>query len=95
MRSVLVLIAADPGRSPRALEALRMGVGLALAENRVSVAFDPAAGRSDPPSLGAFGEYHRAEEYLAALAALGGEAVRGDDLPARLREAEVVIRWTG
>ena len=86
---MLVITDADPRASDRALESLRMAVG--LASGGLSVAFraqGPARALLDP-SASAFPDWRRAEEYLAALASLGG-TTGADDGAA----PDVVIRWS-
>lgn len=93
MRRVLVVIEADPRDSPRALEGLRMSVGLTLSENRVEVLARGGGERLLEPGREAFPEHLRAREYLAALRTQGAVVSSGGSVLAAAREADVVIRW--
>ncbi|MHC4472641.1 MAG: hypothetical protein ACYS99_16955 [Planctomycetota bacterium] len=93
MRRVLIVVEADPRDSPRALEGLRMSVGLTLAENRVEVLARGAGKRLLEPGREAFPDHLRAREYLAALRAQGAVVSSGRAVLAAAREADVVIRW--
>lgn len=93
MRRVLIVIHADPEESGRALEGLRMSVGLALAGNGVEVVLQGAAsGLLDDAGVGA-PAHRRAGEFLSALRDLGGAARCGEFSLGDARRAEVVIRW--
>jgi hypothetical protein len=93
MRRVVVVITADPAKSNRALEGLRLSVGLALAENTVRVVLEgPAAALADP-SPGSFPGSRSAEEYLDALRELEAEVEVGELPLQAARSADAVIRW--
>lgn len=94
MRDVLVVVAADPRESARALEGLRMSVGLALAGNRVRVCLEEAARPLAEPERYAFPAWPDAADYLAALRDLGGEIADGGGWLAGAGAARVVIRWS-
>ena len=93
MRRVLVVIEADPHATERALEGLRMGVGLTLAENRVTVLLAGDGKRLLDPEREAFGDWPRAREYLDALRQQGVEVQAGGSALRAGRKADVVIRW--
>ncbi len=93
MRRVIVVIGADPGRSERAVEGLRLSVGLALAENAVRVILEGAAEALADPTPGGFPGSRRAVEFLAALRELGAEVGAGQLTLKAARDADAVIRW--
>jgi len=86
---VLVIVDTAFEDSDRFLEALRMGVGLALAENRVRVQFLREAIRAvrecDPTT--------EAAKQLDALDELGVVRIAGGDAEGEIPGSEVVLRW--
>ena len=93
MRRVIVVIGADPGISDRAVEGLRLGVGLALAENSVRVVLEGAAAALADPTPGSFPGSRRAGEFLEALRDLGAEVGAGRLTLEAARDADAIIRW--
>jgi hypothetical protein len=93
MRRVVVVIGADPEKSLRAVEGLRMSVGLALAENRVKVYLPGAAAARSGGFPGSDPASRRAGEFLGALRELGAEVRQGEATLAEIRGADAVIRW--
>ena len=93
MRRVLVVIEADPHSTERAVEGLRMSVGLTLAENRVTVLLVGDGQRLLEPESEAFEDWHRARGYLESLRTQGAEIRAGGPIMPAAREADVVIRW--
>jgi hypothetical protein len=94
-RRVLVVVDADPRISDRAVEALRMSVGVAVAENRVRVLLGAAAaGFLDPATAVTLPGAARARGFLDALASLGAEVVRNADPADLAADSDVVLRWT-
>ncbi len=93
MRRLIVVIEADPESSERAVEGLRLSVGLALAENAVRVILKGAAAVLADPTPGSFPGSRRVEEFLKALRELGAEVAAGQLTLGAARDADVVIRW--
>ena len=93
MRRVIVIIGADPELSDRAMEGLRLSVGLALAENAVHVILEGTAAVLADPTPGRFPGSRRAEEFLAALRELGAKVGAGQLTLQAARDADTVIRW--
>lgn len=88
-KSALVVIEGDPSANDRALEGLRMSVGLTLAVQHVTVVLEgPAAAllRTGAPG---------ARVYLDALARQGARVTAGPWPAEGLRSADAVIRWDG
>ena len=85
---------ADPGTSSRALEALRMTVGLTLGANRVEVILTGKGERLLEPEQHAFEDYRRAREYLQVLDDAGVRIRTGVEPLEATEAAEVVVRWT-
>ena len=94
-RRVLVVVDADPRASDRALQALRMSVGVALAENDVRILLTGEAVRLLTPECAALPGGARAVGFLEALERLGVEVLRDGDPAELVREADAVVRWTG
>lgn len=94
MRNVLVVIEADPARSERALEALRMSVGLTLGGNRVRILLSKGGSGLSDPAGQAFPDWPVAESHLRAFREVGGTVSEGPGTLEDLAAADVVIRWT-
>jgi len=94
MREVLVVVDADPRASGRAVEALRMSVGLTLSDSRVRILLSGEAERLLRHEAGGFPDHLRAGEYLKTLATAGVEVGPGEDVLEAARVADVVLRWT-
>jgi len=94
-RRVLVVVDADPQASDRALQALRMSVGVALAENDVRVLLTGEAVRLLTPGCAALPGGARAIGFIEALERLGVEVLRDGNPADLVGEADVVMRWTG
>jgi hypothetical protein len=94
LHDVLVIVAADPTRSERALEGLRMSIGLALAENRVRLLLEGDGRVLAEPARHAFPGWANALEHLRAFRRLGGEVLAEGDVLSEAAKARVVIRWT-
>jgi len=93
-KRVLVVVDADPRTSDRAIEALRMSVGIAAAENAVRVVLAGDAGLLLAAEREGLPGGARAAGFLDALERLGAEVGGDGDLPGRLLEADEVVRWT-
>ncbi len=93
MRSVLVIVDADPRESGRGIEALRMSVGLTLAENRVRVLLAGEGRRLLEPEREAFPGFLVARTYLNALRDQGAEVMEGESILHEARRADSVLRW--
>ena len=93
-KRVLVVVEADPGTSSRALEALRMSVGVAVAENDVRVLLTGDSGQFlDPGGAGLPGGA-RAVGLIEALERLGAEVIRDGDPAEHIGAADATVRWT-
>jgi hypothetical protein len=93
LRRVLVVIDADPRHSDRAVEGLRMSVGLTLSENSVRLLARGEGRRLLKPEREAFPDCLLARDYLRALEGQGAEVIAGVNILLEAREADVVIRW--
>jgi hypothetical protein len=94
MKRVLVIVAADPRRSDRALEGLRMSAGVALANNEVEVAMTGEARRYLGSECASLPEGGRAVNLLGALAELGARVESRDVAAEEFPAYDVVVRWT-
>jgi ornithine carbamoyltransferase len=83
-RRVLVVVATNPAESPRAIEALRMSVGIAVMDHRVKVLLRKPE---------AYPGHREAVRYLETLRELGAEVSSSEDPTEAARDADVVIRW--
>ena len=93
VKDVLVCISADPRTSKRAVEGLRMSVGLTLAPNRVRILLEePATLLLRPREAGLPGA-EMVLSYLEALSLAEVEVLTAGDFPSLLASAETVIRW--
>jgi predicted peroxiredoxin len=94
-KRVLVVVEATPGSSSsRALEALRMSVGVAAAENDVRVLLTGDATRYLDPFGATVPGGVRATGFLDALERLGAEVIRDGDPAEHLGATDVMVRWT-
>ncbi|MEN8150571.1 MAG: hypothetical protein ABFS86_12165 [Planctomycetota bacterium] len=91
-KRVLVVVDVDPRASDRAVEALRMSVGLAAADNDVRVVLQSGAEALAGPERTSLPGGARATAFLDALERLGAHIETGEDTDRA--GADVLIRWT-
>ena len=91
-KRALVVVDVDPRSSDRAVEALRMSLGVAAATNDVTVVLRGEAVALTGPERNALPGGARAAGFLDGLERLGVRVETGEDVD--LTAADAVIRWT-
>jgi len=93
-KRVLVVVDVTPGTSLRVLSALRMSVGVAVAENDVRVLLTGGSAQYLDPIRSGLPGGARAVGFLEALGSLGAEVIRDGDPEEHIGVADMVVRWT-